>query len=407
MSKIEQDFYKSTNNFLVKEFSSIEDLIFSSMQNILTKKLNFKPQAKLKDLTAPSLKKTRDYRKRRDAIESPYVYTKIPEFWRDLKSDRGKELSHNALRLCARIKGFYEKDLLFTDWSFLEKNVFKLKMSRITIWRILKELESFGIAKFTFRKKAKIKEKYRLNILEIVFLQNAPRVFEHKGLETKRPLQKCRLKKGVHNIYNKKNNNIRDLEIMSTDKESTTFKQTLSADKKAEEFVLKDENFNRLRTLSQMHDVSNEDILKLQAKLARKLHDNRFPNINAYEAYLAKAMRGELTFKRSSTNSTNFKASEPPPRPEIPTALEDCRLSDLKVPVGFEVENFDSIKQDLLMRYGTGVFKSWFERLEFKVSSDNKLEIIAPSKFLAEWVDDNYAYIISRLLEHYGLLKKD
>ena len=64
---------------------------------------------------------------------------------------------------------------------------------------------------------------------------------------------------------------------------------------------------------------------------------------------------------------------------------------------------FEKVREE----YGDTVFSNWFSRISFKSFVDQNLTLIAPSKFIREWVISNYFTKICKILELFnGLVKR-
>lgn len=63
---------------------------------------------------------------------------------------------------------------------------------------------------------------------------------------------------------------------------------------------------------------------------------------------------------------------------------------------------WSDVMRDLNLRYGEGVFKSWFSKIFIVSSSNSSLIIGAPTQFIRDWIKTNYFDTIYQLIIHYN-----
>jgi chromosomal replication initiator protein len=64
-------------------------------------------------------------------------------------------------------------------------------------------------------------------------------------------------------------------------------------------------------------------------------------------------------------------------------------------------EIWKQVNKDLLLRYGEGVYKSWFSKLHLLEFLGHEVTLSLPTIFMRDWVKSNYLDIISGLWSHY------
>ena len=64
-------------------------------------------------------------------------------------------------------------------------------------------------------------------------------------------------------------------------------------------------------------------------------------------------------------------------------------------------EIWEIIKQDLLKKYGEGVFNSWFNKLDLGECTNGNVVLYTPTKFIKNWITTNYLNTIFQLWNHY------
>jgi chromosomal replication initiator protein len=62
---------------------------------------------------------------------------------------------------------------------------------------------------------------------------------------------------------------------------------------------------------------------------------------------------------------------------------------------------WESVKQDLLKRFGEAIFKSWFSKIQFVSANSHNVTLSAPTNFMRDWVKTNYLDLITQLFQHY------
>jgi chromosomal replication initiator protein len=65
-------------------------------------------------------------------------------------------------------------------------------------------------------------------------------------------------------------------------------------------------------------------------------------------------------------------------------------------------EIWKQVNKDLLLRYGEGVYKSWFSKLHLLEFGSNEVTLSLPTIFMRDWVKSNYLDMISGLWLHYA-----
>ena len=60
-------------------------------------------------------------------------------------------------------------------------------------------------------------------------------------------------------------------------------------------------------------------------------------------------------------------------------------------------EIWEIIKQDLLKKYGEGVFNSWFNKLDLGECTNGNVVLYTPTKFIKNWITTNYLNTIFQL----------
>lgn len=62
---------------------------------------------------------------------------------------------------------------------------------------------------------------------------------------------------------------------------------------------------------------------------------------------------------------------------------------------------WQEIKDNLKFRLGESIYNNWLSKIEFVEKIDNHIVLSASSKFIADWVNDNYKEIIEKLFRYY------
>lgn len=83
---------------------------------------------------------------------------------------------------------------------------------------------------------------------------------------------------------------------------------------------------------------------------------------------------------------------------ELANNLEDGVMQQEAVTVGADA--WDRISDKLRQAYGDAVFKSWLKPLEFAGISGGKVMLLAPTRFMRDWIQNNYVETIKRLWQH-------
>lgn len=62
---------------------------------------------------------------------------------------------------------------------------------------------------------------------------------------------------------------------------------------------------------------------------------------------------------------------------------------------------WNNVKNDLMSRYGEGVFLSWFSKIKIVSSSQYSITLGVPTNFMKDWIKTNYLDVMTHLFSHY------
>lgn len=62
---------------------------------------------------------------------------------------------------------------------------------------------------------------------------------------------------------------------------------------------------------------------------------------------------------------------------------------------------WNSVKNDLMSRYGEGVFISWFSKIKIVSSNQYSVTLGVPTNFMKDWIKANYLDVMTHLFAHY------
>jgi chromosomal replication initiator protein len=68
--------------------------------------------------------------------------------------------------------------------------------------------------------------------------------------------------------------------------------------------------------------------------------------------------------------------------------------------IDYYAQTWDSMLQNLKIRYGDSVYRNWISKLNFKDHDNGIITISAPSRFVCDWVNNNYINTITQLWQY-------
>lgn len=68
---------------------------------------------------------------------------------------------------------------------------------------------------------------------------------------------------------------------------------------------------------------------------------------------------------------------------------------------------WERVKNDLMNRYGEGVFLSWFSKIKIVSSNQYTVTLGVPTNFMKDWIKTNYLDVMTHLFSHYDTTLKN